>query len=132
PTPAPPAGTPAPTPKGSAPAAPGTAPATPGTTPSAPTGSTGGGPGAVAFRAPTVCVRRPFRIYVAGAPIRHVTFYVKGLRLGRVSQPDASGRYLLRIDPSGLRRGTTYTMFALVADLPQGSRTLRLPVLACP
>jgi hypothetical protein len=87
--------------------------------------------GRVVFRAPAVCVSRPFRISVSGGSVRRVTYYLLGHRLGRVLVPDATGRFVMRINPHGLRRGVGYRLQAQVAELPRGARMLRRTVRVC-
>jgi hypothetical protein len=87
--------------------------------------------GRVVFRGPAVCVSRPFRISVSGGSVRRVTYYLLGHRVGRVLAPDAKGRFALRINPHGLRRGVGYRLQAQVAELPRGARMLRRTVRVC-
>jgi hypothetical protein len=83
------------------------------------------------FRGPTGCVAHSFHVYVAGATLRGVSFYVRGYRLGRLTSQDGRGRYTMRVEWRLLAPGATYRVLAQVGELPHGLLLLRRVVHIC-
>jgi hypothetical protein len=68
---------------------------------------------------------------VAGAPLRGVSFFLRGRRLGRVTRENTRGRFTFSIDPGSLQPGASYHVLALVGSLPHGTLLLRRLVHVC-
>jgi hypothetical protein len=69
----------------------------------------------IALHLPARCVRGPFRVWVGGARISRVTYYVHGRRTLTVTRADRQGRFMATVNPQGLRRNTRQRLTAHVA-----------------
>ena len=90
-------------------------------------------PGTARISGPSGCVPRPFSVLVTGRRIRRVTFYLDGRRVSSLVRPNSGNRYVLRVRPGSLRRGThrviAITSFTAASETRQ--RILRLVFQRC-
>jgi hypothetical protein len=84
----------------------------------------------IAFHSPVHCVRGPFRIWVGGARISRVTYYLHGRRTRTVTRADRLGRFVATVNPRGLRRSTRQRLTAHVAA-GQATRVLAHVFTVC-
>ena len=89
--------------------------------------------GTAAIRGRTGCQGAPFSVAVSGRRIQRVVFRLDGRVVRTLTRPNSGSRFVLRVDPRKMRRGThrvlARTTFASNSGTP--ARTLRVSFTKC-
>jgi hypothetical protein len=82
---------------------------------------------------PTHCVAHPFRLDVTGRRIVKATFKIDGRKIRALAQPDAKGRWSLRIDPRrrSTRRHAVSVLVVFAPGTTTPGATLRTSFMRC-
>jgi hypothetical protein len=88
----------------------------------------------ITLHVPAACVTKPFKVYVTGASIAGVVYYLDGKRIATVSKRDSAGHFSVTVRPAALTKGKTHHLTAVVkpvAHAGQPVRTVRRTFAVC-